>query len=476
LKKIILIALVFINIEFLSAKEISKHEIKSSIVKIFTVANNPSFRQPWTSLVKQFTGSGCIIDGDKILTNAHVVTDSTYVEVLKNGEIKRYEAEVLSISHDSDLALITVKDKSFFENTVSLTIGKLPNLQEKVTVYGFPTGGDTLSITKGVISRIEHQRYVHSGKYLLAIQIDAPINSGNSGGPAISEGNIVGVVMQSMSKSQSIGYLVPATMINHFLKDIEDGQNDGFANLGIATQKIESTTLREMYGMDENSTGQLVINTVYNSSAKDILKAGDIITHIDGHVINNDGTVSFRYHQFTSYKYFIDLHQMGDVVELDIIRAQKPLKVKIKLQSIADNFLVVKTTRFDKAPTYFIYGGYVFVPLTKKLLHSARLRYMASRWPTEEKKEIVVLLKVLASELSQGNSSISFWPVEKINGKTFATFDEFYQIVENFKGDYLLLEDDEGIQVVMDAKICKKENEKILSRYNIKYDRSVDLR
>ncbi|HIE34835.1 MAG TPA: serine protease, partial [Campylobacterales bacterium] len=106
--------------------------------------------------------------------------------------------------------------------------------------------------------------------------------------------------------------------------------------------------------------------------------------------------------------------------------------------------MVVKTTRFDKAPTYFIYGGYVFVPLTKKLLHSTRLRYMASRWPTKEKKEIVVLLKVLASELSQGNSSISFWPVEKINGKTFATFDEFYQIVENFKGDYLLLEDDEG--------------------------------
>jgi hypothetical protein len=101
---------------------------------------------------------------------------------------------------------------------------------------------------------------------------------------------------------------------------------------------------------------------------------------------------------------------------------------------------------------------------------------MASKWPTEEKKEIVVLLKVLASELSQGNSSISFWPVEKINGKTFATFDAFYQIVENFKGDYLLLEDDEGIQVVMDAKVCKMKNEEILKRYNIKYDRSVDLR
>ncbi len=468
--------IVILGFSLVAADEKIDDEIKDAIVKIYTVSQVYSSKAPWNSSTFRTSGSGCIISGNRILTNAHVVANHTFLEVKRYGTTKRVQAKVLHVSHQADLAIITVDDEEFFKGVKPLTLNALPNIQQNVTVFGFPAGGNTLSVTTGIVSRIEHRRYVHGGEKFLAIQVDAAINSGNSGGPAISEGNIVGVVMQSMSKSQSIGYLVPVTMINHFLEDVKDGHNDGFANMGITTQKIESTTLREMYGMDENCTGQLVINTVYNSSAKDILKAGDIITHIDGHKINNDGTVSFRYHQFTSYKYFIDLHQIGDVLELDIIRAQKPMKVKIKLQSIADNFLVVKTTRFDKAPTYFIYGGYVFVPLTKKLLHSTRLRYMASRWPTEEKKEIVVLLKVLASELSQGNSSISFWPVEKINGKTFSTFDEFYQIVKNFKGDYLLLEDDEGIQVVMDSKVCKMKNQEILKRYNIKYDKSVDLR
>ena len=116
--------------------------------------------------------------------------------MLKNGDTKRYEAKILSICHDCDLALITVKDKDFFKDTNSLEIGELPKLEQKVDVYGFPEGGETLSVTSGVISRIENQVYVHSGKSLLAIQIDAAINPGNSGGPAVSDGKVVGVVMQ----------------------------------------------------------------------------------------------------------------------------------------------------------------------------------------------------------------------------------------------------------------------------------------
>jgi S1-C subfamily serine protease len=451
-------------------------EIKDAIVKIYTVSQVYDSNQPWNSRTRHASGSGSIIKGNLILTNAHVVANHTYIEVKRYGTTKRIQAHVVFVSHQADLAIITVDDKEFFKDVKPLTFDALPNIQQKVTVYGFPAGGNTLSVTTGIVSRIEHRRYVHGGEKFLAIQVDAAINSGNSGGPAVSEGKIVGVVMQSMAKSQSIGYLVPVTMIKHFLEDIKDGHYDGFVSLGATTQKIQSITLREMYGMDENSTGQLVISTVYNSPANGILKSGDIITHIDGHIINNDGTVSFRHHQFTSYKYFIDLHQIGEELELDIIRAQKPMKVKIKLQNIADDFLIVKTTRYDISPTYFIYGGYVFTTLTNNLLKSTKLRYLASKWPTEDKKEIVILLKVLASKLSQGNYNITYWPIEKINGKSFATFDEFYRSVENFKDKYLLLEDDEGLQIAIDKNASLRENEKILKRYNIKYDRSVDLR
>ena len=471
--------LVVMSFSSIFANEQLDEEIKDSIVKIYTVSQVYNYNQPWNVRTVRTSGSGCIIKGNRILTNAHIVANHTFIEVKKYGTTKRVQAHVLYVSHQADLALLSVDSEEFFKGVKPLELDALPRIQQKVTVYGFPAGGTTLSVTTGVVSRIEHRRYAHGGERYLAIQVDAAINSGNSGGPAISDGEIVGVVMQGMLKSQNIGYLVPTSMIKHFLKDIEDKHYDGFADLGISTQKIESTTLREMYGMDENSTGQLIINIVYNSSANEVLKVGDIITHIDGYQIYNDGTVSYRHHQYTFYKYFVDLHQIGEDVELDIIREQKRLKVKVKLKNIADDFLLVKTTRFDKAPRYFIYGGYVFVPLTKNLLRSSggliELRCLASKWPKKDQKEIVVLLKVLASKLSTGNYNITLWPIQKVNGKTFATFDEFYQVITNYKGKYILLEDDEGMQVVMDVNASLKENKKILDRYGIKNDRSLDL-
>ena len=119
-------------------------------------------------------------------------------------------------------------------------VGSLPNTQEEVLVYGFPKGGDTLSITKGVISRIEHEVYAQSNLPFLAAQIDAPINPGNSGGPAINNNNIVGIIMQTLLKSESIGYMVPPPVIKHFLEDIENGQYDGYTSLGVRTQNIEN--------------------------------------------------------------------------------------------------------------------------------------------------------------------------------------------------------------------------------------------
>lgn len=472
MKKIILIALVFINIEFLSAKEISKHEIKSSIVKIFTVANNPSFRQPWTSLVKQFTGSGCIIDGDKILTNAHVVTDSTYVEVLKNGEIKRYEAEVLSISHDSDLALITVKDKSFFENTVSLTIGKLPNLQEKVTVYGFPTGGDTLSITKGVISRIEHQRYVHSGKYLLAIQIDAPINSGNSGGPALSNGKIVGIVMQGRKSSQSIGYIIPPSVINHFLDDMKDGKYHGYPFLGVVVQNLESPILKEMYNLSKSKYGILVNQIIPNSPASRILKLGDILTSIDGYKVFTNSKVEFRDQEYTDFTYPLDIHQIGDEITLEVIRDKKQISLKVKLDKNQNELMLIKKRKYEKNPTYYIYGGLVFVPAINKYKIPSKYYKM---FPDEKREELVLLHRVLSSELTKGFNQVGGLLMAKVNNKEFKNFNEFVSLIENSKEKYIIFEDVDNNKVVLKREDVVKKQKDILARYNIKTSKSDDL-
>ncbi len=455
-------------------------KIKESIVKIYTVAKRPDFTRPWNSSIRRMSGSGAVIAGNRILTNAHVVANNTFLEVRRYGETKRYEARVLSVSHQADLAIITVDDPTFFRDITPLELGELPKIEQKIAVFGYPTGGNTLSITTGVVSRIEHHRYVHSNEKFLAIQVDAAINPGNSGGPAISDGKIVGVVMQSRSRAQNIGYLVPTMVIEHFLEDIADGRYDGFAHTGLTIEKLENPTLRKLYNLDENTTGELVVDWVYNSSAKDVFEKDDIITAIDGHNIENDGTVEFRYHEYTSWKYYVDLHQMGESVEFDVIRKGKKIKVSLPLTHRVDDMLLVKTTRYDTMPGFFIYGGYVFTRLTSNLIaalgsNALELRYLATQFPTKERKEVVLLLKVLASPLSVGNYNVRLWVVDKIDGERFPDLKTFYQKLIQSKKPISVLEDKEGVKLAIDNEMAKKRNKAILKRYAIAKEKSDDL-
>src|SRR5688572_17831414 len=144
---------------------------RRSVVKLFTVQRRPNYYQPW-NLGYQLNsgGSACIIDGHRLLTSAHVVSDQIYVQALRPGHPYKYTAKVLHVGHDSELALLTVEDPEFFRGTVPAVMGELPQRQARVEALGFPLGGDDLAATSGVISRIELRRYTHSERRILALQ------------------------------------------------------------------------------------------------------------------------------------------------------------------------------------------------------------------------------------------------------------------------------------------------------------------
>jgi len=470
-----------LSILLLHANSHKEDSTKQAIVKIYNVAKKPNYLSPWSSSMQSSSGSGSIIEGGYILTNAHVVANQAFLEVQRYGERKRYIAKVFAVSHQADLALLKVEDQAFSAGVIPLTFGTLPEMEQKIVVYGYPMGGATLSATIGVVSRVEHHVYAHSGETFLAVQVDAAVNPGNSGGPALSDGKIVGVVMQVITKSQNIGYIVPVSMVEHFIEDMKDGKYDGFAELGIGTQKLENPAMRRYYGLDDSVSGKLIDKIVYKSSMKSVLKEGDILTAIDGHNIENDGTVAFRNHEFTDYNYYVDQHQLGEEIELDIIRERKAMKVKGILKNRADDVFLVKTTQYDTMPTYYIYGGYVFSPLTRNLIRSTsrnrlKMSCLASKWQETEQDEVVVLLKVLASDISRGDNNFGMWAIDTVNGKPFKNFKEFYTIMEESKEKFLVLEDKDGVKVIIDREEALKKQPELLKKYNIEYDRSEDLR
>jgi hypothetical protein len=172
---------------------------------------------------------------------------------------------------------------------------------------------------------------------------------------------------------------------------------------------------------------------------------------------------------------------MGESLTLDIIRDKKPMQVKATLKNSADDMFLVKTTRYDRMPTYFIYGSYVFSPLTRNLIRSTnrnrmKLSNLAMQWQKEDRNEVVVLLKVLASDMSRGDNYFGMWPIDKVNGESFKNFKEFYEKMENIKDDYIVLEDKNGVKVIIDKKEAKTKQSEILKKYNIEFDKSIDLR
>ncbi len=463
----------------------AKGGAKEAVVKIFTVYNSYDYDEPWKMLrQKRRNGTGCIISGGRILTNAHVVADQKFIQIKKAGEARKYIAEVAIVAHECDLAILRSTDDSFFSGVRPIEIGSLPEVQDKVAVYGFSEGGDELCITEGVVSRIEHRKYTHSRAYLLTCQIDAAINPGSSGGPVIKDDKVVGVAFQAGS-GENIGYMVPAPVIKHFLEDIEDGRYDGIPGLGITWQKMENLDLRLRYGMTGHQTG-LLVNKVYpHSPARGLLRSGDIILSIDGQNVENDGTIEFRPGERTFSGYLIQNKYIDDEVVLEISRQKSPMDVKITLTTPMNFGRLVPDERYDEPPTYYIIGGLVFEPLTLNFLKTWKkwyvnapsnlLNYYFRGEPTEDRREIVVLVKVLADEINVGYHDWKNNVIASVNGRKIATMRDLAEAFEENRGEYHAVVDEEGYLLVLDKRKVEENHERILRKYRISSDRSRDL-
>ncbi len=465
----------------------SEAVLREAMVKVFTTFNPADYHNPWSMQgPRTRTGSGAVIRDGMIITNAHVVSDHTFIQVRRYGDNTRYEASVKAVLHQSDLAVLTVDDPEFYRDVTPLEFGEIPETHQEVSVYGFPRGGDALSITKGIVSRIEHQSYVHSSAVLLAGQIDAAINPGSSGGPVISDGKIVGVIMQAIPSAQNIGYMVPLPVIRTFMENVDDDEIRGFPSLGIGTQHMESRDLRSFYQMTPDQTGVLVTQVVPHAPSDGILQPGDVLLKIDNYPVANDGTVEFREHERTSFSYAVQKHQIGTEIPIELLRDGEIHQVSVTLSSSIEDHRMVPSEQYDVLPSYYIYGGFVFAPLTKNLL-----QVWGSSWfniapkdvvniyqygiPEYPGEQVILITRVLAADVNDGYQQTSFWIVDSVNGERVRSMEELIASIEDSGEPYIVLENPRGRKIILDAQRIEAAHERILSLYRISEDRSEDL-
>src|SRR5438309_2246984 len=242
-------------------------------------------------------GAGFVIEGNRIMTNAHVVSNSRYLTVERDGDPNKYPAKVLFVAHDCDLALITVDSPNFYKNMLALKSGGIPELESTVSAYGYPIGGERMSVTTGIVSRIDFQLYTHSSiDQHLAIQISAQINPGNSGGPVMQNAKVVGVAFQGYSGdvAQGVAYMIPTPVIQRFLKDVNDGHYDKYVDLGLTYSKLLNPAQRHFLGLKDDDLGVLIPTVVAAGPCAKAVQSGDVMLAIDDHPIASDATVELE--------------------------------------------------------------------------------------------------------------------------------------------------------------------------------------
>ncbi|CAI5474567.1 unnamed protein product [Closterium sp. Yama58-4] len=421
-----------------------------AVVKVYCTHTQPNFSLPWQKR-RQFssTGSGFMIPGRRILTNAHCVEHHTQVKLKRRGDDTKFVARVLAIGVECDIALLAVDDESFWQGRQPLRFGGLPHLEDAVTVVGYPVGGDSISVTSGVVSRIEVTAYAHGASELLGVQIDAAINPGNSGGPAFNDrGECVGIAFQSLkdSDTENIGYIIPTPVISHFLGDYRrNGQYTGFPAIGILWQRLENPALRAALKMSPGQKGVLVRKVDPTSKAHGMLQQGDVIMSFDGVPIASDGTVPFRTGERISYGFLVSQKFSGEVARLEILRDGQLMKVQVELKP-PKRLIPVHTG--GKPPTYLIVAGLVFTPAVQPFLQSeygsefefespvSLLQKLLHGHAEHEDEEVVVLSQVLAHEANIGYEDITNTCLVSLNGTRVRNVRQLAALVDACTADW----------------------------------------
>jgi len=451
-----------------------------SIVKIYASAVGRDVTSPWRAgWSYSSTGSGAVISEGRILTAAHVVEGQTFVLVRLNGTARKAQARVLFVSHVADLALLAVDDPGFLVGVAPLELGELPAVRDAVAAYGFPNGGETLSITEGVVARVEHESYVHSRESLLAIQMDAAIAPGSSGGPLLRDGRIVGVAMQGFKES-AVGCAVPIALVRQFLSDVSDGRLDGIPELGIAWQKLESGSLRTSLGVPAGETGVL-LKSVDASPAGGVLEKGDVLLGLSERQVADDGTVELRSGERTDLSQVTDLLQVGGRVAARYLRDGVVHDSSISLTRARGEGRLVPRL-FDRNADYFIFGGLAFVSLTRNMLDSVKeyapapLVAQAEREALRPGQGLVLLANVLASEVNAGYEDAVWKAVRLVDGNEVGGLAELVSLVERPDGPFVCFALADGSRVTIDRRRAVATAPEVLARYEVGAERAPPQR
>jgi S1-C subfamily serine protease len=430
--------------------------VESSVIKVFSSVRYPDVYKPWTKQAPmEVVGSGAVIEGKRILCNAHLVLYASEVQVQADQAADRISATVEAMAPAIDLAVLKLDDEAFFESHPPLRRAKtLPAIKDDVVVYGYPKGGTSLSVTKGIVSRIEYYP-PFSG---LWVQIDAAVNPGNSGGPVMVGDEMIGLIVSRLRGSDNIGYIIPAEEIDLYLQDIADGRYDGKPAMLGDIQTLENPALRSFLELGQAVEGVVVHHPGCNS-VNYPLKKWDVITRIGDTPIDNQGMVELTDANLrVRFRYLVPKLAKNGKVLLTVFRAGKEHRVEVPV--VSKRSLLIPSLE-GAYPSYFVFGPLVFSSATIEFVAglsknesshnfidmlSARASLLVRRMgdmPAFEGEQLVVVASpFFPSKIARGYDNPFARVVKAINGVPVKNLAHLVQLLRDSQDEFITIDFD----------------------------------
>ena len=476
-----------------TAESTNANAVENAVVKVFATVRYPDPYKPWTKQAPvDVTGSGVVIDGKRILTCAHVVLYASQIQVQANQAGDKLSATVQAIAPGIDLAVLKVDDESFYDSHPALPrVDTLPQVRDTVLAYGYPTGGTSLSITKGIVSRIEFSPY-NEGVSGLRVQIDAAINPGNSGGPAVINDKMIGLAFSRLgSGAQNIGYIIPCEEIELFLQGLAGGHYDGKPGLYDSGQTLENPALRSYLKLEKSVEGA-VVHKPYSTDADYPLKEWDVITKIGDTPVDDQGMIKVGTDLRVHFKYLVQKIAKNGMVSLTVVRGGKTVHVELPVSSKYP--LVIPDLQGDYPP-YFVCGPLVFSTATTLFVSGlergtvgvSRLNYLSAIGspllerlgdkPRFDGEGLVVISSpFFPHKLSKGYANPLAQVVKAVNGIPIRNLHHLVEVLRDSKDEFIVIEFDSraGETLVFPRKEMIAATDEILTDNDVRSQGSPD--
>ena len=418
-----------------TVSEIVNPSIETSIIRVNVTAQGFNFYQPWE---KGSTGTrrglGVLLEGGKVLVSAQLVADSTYLELELPESGEKATAELSVVDYEANLALVQLQDpeSDFLKGFAPMMLDTSPNIGDELEIWQVKDNGTPIKTTCPIVE-IKTTNYFLESTRFLAYELKGSLQyqAGSFVLPVAHKNQLAGLLL-SYDSDEQISRILPAPIIEHFLKDLDDGKYDGFPTLGMAYARTTDEQLRKFLKIGKGDGGVYISKIIPGSTAdKSGLKVGDVVLELGSYKIDSRGNYDDPTYGKVSLSHLVrGARNIGEEIPIKISRDGEIIELKGTMTRKQPTDYLVDPYMFDRGPNFYIAGGIVFQELAKPYLQifgdkwrsrapMRLLRALTNPDEFEEKgnKKVVFLSRVIRTPVTVGYESISHVIVEKVNGE-----------------------------------------------------------